>query len=153
MAKVRKFSEKTFTCAKCGKEFTALRKHELCPVCNAEKRKAYQKSYVRKENRGKPVVAKPEVKKPEAVKKSEKKVDKKKQEKKTPKPCKFCGKLTTNGDFCTACVKEGFDNVYNFTGRSNGWDKKFTKAKIEFGWRGRACCGFGTLAGRNSGNY
>ena len=138
MAKVRNFSKKTFTCAKCGKEFIAMRKHELCPVCNAEKRKAYQKSYVRKENRGKPVVAKPEAKKPD---------------KKPPKPCKFCGKMTTQGDFCRNCQSEGFDNVYRFTGHSNGWDKKFTKAKIEFGWRGRACVGFGTLAGRNSGNY
>lgn len=148
MARVRNFSKKTFTCAKCGKTFVALRKHDLCQVCNAEKRKAYQRSYVRKENRERPVVQKSEKKKDKADKSVEKKAEKKLTH------CKFCGKLTTNGDFCRNCKNEGFDNVYIVTGRSNGWDKqRITKTKIKFGWRGRACVGFGTLAGRNSGNY
>ena len=146
MAKVRKFSNKTFTCAKCGNEFTALRKHELCPVCNEEKRKAYQKSYVRKENRGKLVIKKVE------------KVERKKtlntvqKQPREPSRCLFCGKMTTDGDFCKTCRKDGFDNVYLLTHHSNGWDnKKKERVAVVSGWRGQPCVGF--FAGRNGPTY
>lgn len=146
MAKVRVFSEKTFVCAKCGMSFIALRKHELCPVCNDEKRKAYQKSYVRKENRGKPVVQKSENKKD----KTDNPVETKREKKLTH--CKFCGKLTTIGDFCRNCKNEGFDNVFRLTGRSNGWDRvKRKRISVVSGWRGQHCVG--TFSGRNWATY
>jgi len=38
--------------------------------------------------------------------------------------CKFCGKPAYGEDFCAYCRREGFDNVYMVTGRSNGWERR-----------------------------
>lgn len=38
--------------------------------------------------------------------------------------CVFCGRSVSAFEkFCHKCIIEGFNNVYEFTGRSNGWDK------------------------------
>lgn len=39
--------------------------------------------------------------------------------------CRFCGREVRNGVlFCARCMREGFNEVYAVTGRSNGWDRK-----------------------------
>lgn len=54
--------------------------------------------------------------------------------------CLFCGKEVKkpNMNFCDHCRLEGFDNVYNLNGKSNGWDrvKKKKPVPIVSGWRG-----------------
>lgn len=42
--------------------------------------------------------------------------------------CIFCGH-PTRGRFCKACRDQGFDDVYEVTGRSNGWDRRVAKAR------------------------
>lgn len=36
--------------------------------------------------------------------------------------CRFCGTRTNRMDgFCSACIREGFDDVYSVTGNDDGW--------------------------------
>ena len=43
------------------------------------------------------------------------------------KQCPFCGKMfktkAPGKKFCDKCVKNGFNWVYEVTGRTNGWNK------------------------------
>lgn len=41
-----------------------------------------------------------------------------------PHPCLYCGRLvTTGGDYCKRCLREGYCYLHSETGRTNGWDK------------------------------
>lgn len=58
--------------------------------------------------------------------------------------CLFCGRERTVDarGYCHECVREGFDNVREATGRSNGWDRPPRKAVVAAdGWRGRVVAG------------
>ena len=41
--------------------------------------------------------------------------------------CKFCGAKIFAEGFCEKCKREGFDDVYEVTHRSNGWEKRLVK--------------------------
>lgn len=55
--------------------------------------------------------------------------------------CPFCGKRVTQygHKYCNECIREGFDVVHRFTGRSNGWDRVQKQNIIRSGWRGQKC--------------
>lgn len=65
------------------------------------------------------------------------------------KRCKFCGSsndVRSNG-FCRTCMSAGLNNVYEITGKSNGWDVRGADAvPVQDGWRGRPVAGGGSLA-------
>lgn len=115
-------------CTKCGITFIAFHKRELCDTCRKAMRVEYQKEYSQKR------YAKRRQAQPEAIRRG--RPPKKKNMKKELKRCKYCGTYSS-GEFCKACMTEGWDSVYAFTGRSNGWDKQEkVKVKIVSGWRG-----------------
>lgn len=71
--------------------------------------------------------------------------------------CKFCGGTNDvrQSGFCRTCLANGFDHVYEMTGKSNGWDRKrYQSSQIQDGWRGQKCAGgraasISRLAGRS----
>ena len=67
--------------------------------------------------------------------------------------CKWCGRETRSADgFCNYCRSEGFNNVYEALGHSNGWEKRgmVGAVKVVDGWRGRPVAGGKTLRARMS---
>ena len=58
--------------------------------------------------------------------------------------CPYCGRLT-KAEYCGECVRNGYDHLHQFTGRSNGWDKraKADDVSVADGWRGRPVAGGG----------
>ena len=67
--------------------------------------------------------------------------------------CKWCGRETRSEDgFCCYCRSEGFNNVYEALGHSNGWEKRGVvgAVKVVSGWRGRPVAGGKTLRARMS---
>lgn len=60
--------------------------------------------------------------------------------------CKYCGSTrhVAKNMFCRNCLKEGYDNVYRITHRSNGWDRVMPEGmKVVGGWRGQRVAGGG----------
>ena len=38
--------------------------------------------------------------------------------------CPFCGnQIKGDGAFCQRCFSQGFNHIYEVTGRTNGWDR------------------------------
>lgn len=58
--------------------------------------------------------------------------------------CPYCGRLT-KAEYCGECVRNGYDQLHQFTGRSNGWDRQTKAADVSAadGWRGRPVAGGG----------
>ena len=58
--------------------------------------------------------------------------------------CLYCGRFT-KAEYCGECVRNGYDQLHQFTGRSNGWDRpsKSGDVSAEDGWRGRPVAGGG----------
>ena len=57
-------------------------------------------------------------------------------------PCPYCGKMTRTA-YCASCHFQGFDNVHQMFGTTNGWDRKAAKrVPVVSGWCGRECVGF-----------
>lgn len=61
----------------------------------------------------------------------------------SPVRCRFCGKNTVHpSGFCRECRREGLDNVYQVTGRTNGWDRNAGgRVAVKDEWRGMTVMG------------
>ena len=137
------FTPKETKCPKCGKAYWMNSgAAKLCPDCTSEQRKAYQREYYRKL-------------KAEKMAKIRAKSDRI-REKNHPSnqntvkkhPCPYCGKMTRTA-YCASCHFQGFDNVHQMFGTTNGWDRKAAKrVPVVSGWRGRECVGFNSVLSR-----
>lgn len=129
--------ERRIKCA-CGDEFVSSSPRAfMCPVCRKVKFKIYNKHFQKTRNKV--------ISKVLAEREFEKYLKKPKTDlTATPKPlhhCPYCGRMTTN-EFCRQCQYDGFDAVYDLTGRSNGWNRKKPEFfKVESGWRGQMVAG------------
>lgn len=132
---------RTLVCEKCGESFVAYHKRSLCPECYAKARKEYLRDYARR--RAGKAAAKDGGKPSAAAQEAEATAAPSAKTAGEPTRCLFCGAvLLKGGQFCKTCLREGFNNVYEVTGRSNGWDRKpSAKVKIVSGWRGQGVIG------------
>lgn len=132
---------RTLVCEKCSRSFVAYHKKSLCPECYAQARREYMRDYARKRaGKVQAKAAERSVAEPKAEPRAEGSAA---DAKRTFGRCLFCGSiLKKEGRFCKTCLREGFNNVYEATGRSNGWDRKpGMRVKVVSGWRGQSVIG------------
>ena len=136
-------------CIDCGKDFETCGPGERCAECFKAHRKAYFRNYVRPSRR-KSLREEAQQKIEEAARciEAQKAAAAKIGDapKHRAKPvllgvCCFCGRpCRESAKFCASCIRDGFDAVYELTGKTNGWDRKVrTVAKIAGvgdSWRG-----------------
>lgn len=143
----------TRTC-ECGQTFQALVNHaRFCPECSAARKQ------IRSRVNGRVRLGIIGRDKAEAMFAAEWKQHLAKiraWRKKGAHHCRYCGKPTRpNATFCSRCVRDGFDNLYTVTGRTNVWDRKKAQraSVVKAGWRGQAAAGGGVNLDRMYGPH
>ena len=120
--------ERTLKCMDCGIEFKAFGHADRCDSCRRIHLKEYQRKYIRPSRR-KARREREERKKAEMASLSPiadvTPVVRKQTRAAVTGRCRFCGNGVHNGSlFCPRCMREGFNEVYAVTGRTNGWDRR-----------------------------
>lgn len=141
--------ERSFKCRWCGATFH-LHKGigKDCPECREERELERRRLYAAV-RRG--IVNKDDIPSRLEVHMERYVRERLKAEKDARKRCLFCGRVKNVVDgFCLKCRNDGLDNVYNATGRSNGWEARTMKTDVRVvgGWRGRPVAGYSIRGAR-----
>ena len=114
---------RTCRCLDCGITFTAYGHADRCDPCRKRHRKEYQRKYIRPSRR-KARRDREERRKAGLAGLGPLKGVSAQTSPAVTGRCRFCGKPVFNGaSFCARCMREGFNEVYAVTGRTNGWDR------------------------------
>jgi hypothetical protein len=120
--------ERVCTCMDCGVKFKAFGHADRCEPCRRKHLKEYQRKYIRparrKARREREARAKAEMAELTPIADITPVVKKRTRAAVTGR-CRFCGRNVHDGSlFCPSCMRDGFNEVYAVTGRTNGWDRK-----------------------------